>query len=318
MFDKQMFEVAPGINYEYVYKSAMDPLQPTFLFLHGFPSSFYCWRHQIKHFSDSGYGCLAPNLMGYGSTYSPIDSNKYKIKSMIDHLIKLLDYLSLERVIVVGHDWGTRPATRMAIYHPERLYGLILLSVGYHPPRKFDFQQTLTLSKQALGYESLGYWQFFTADDAEKIIQENVESFIDLGYTDTPILWKTDFAPLGRAREWLSQAKRCPRASFLTEDDIETLRKLINEGMQSKLNWYCAAIDDVDWEDEKNLDPNLTCSVLFIAGEKDFICVPALFQEQGKFITKLEVEQLDTSHWIMEEKPKEVNQIIESWVDKLQ
>ena len=134
MFETQNYAVADGINYEYLYNKAKDDSKPTLLFLHGFPASFYCWRHQINYFSKQGYGCLAPNLMGYGKTYSPLDEKEFKAKSMVHHLISLLDHLNLNKVIIVGHDWGCRPATRFVLYHPDRTLGLILFNVGYRPP----------------------------------------------------------------------------------------------------------------------------------------------------------------------------------------
>ena len=226
MPEKQNYEVAPGVNYEYVYVTRTDPTKPTLLFLHGFPSSLYCWRHQIQYFSTQGYGCLAPNLMGYGKTYSPLDKNEYRTKSMVAHLTRLLDHLDLDRVIVVGHDWGTRPATRFTLYHPERTLGLVLVSVGYTRPRRFNLDEVLAFLKQTLGYESMGYWEFFNADDAASILESNADSFIDIGYTDDPRLWVTDFAPLGKIRDWLTHGKRTRRASYLTDEDYRVVRRV--------------------------------------------------------------------------------------------
>ena len=317
MFNTENYEVAPGINYEYVYIAGDDPLQPTLLFLHGFPSSYYCWRHQIKYFSGKGYSCLAPNLMGYGKTYSPSDKNEYRAKSMVQHLISLLDHLSIEQVIVIGHDWGVRPASRFILHQPTRALGLVLVSVGYMPPREFDFQAALTRSKQALGYENIGYWEFFTSDDAVNLIQQNIDSFIDIGYTDDPNLWKTDFAPLGKIRAWIAEGKTAKRASFITDEDVVVLKQLVSEALEAKLNWYKSVISNIDWEDEKSLDPKIDCPVLFIGGQKDFICIPQLYNEQANYIANLQTVNLETSHWIMEQQPDTVNQTIENWIDNM-
>ena len=64
--DTSNSELAPGINYEYVYVKGNNDSKGTILFLHGFPSSYYSWRHQIEYFSNKDYDCLAPKLMGYG------------------------------------------------------------------------------------------------------------------------------------------------------------------------------------------------------------------------------------------------------------
>ncbi|UJR20494.1 hypothetical protein I4U23_023622 [Adineta vaga] len=316
MFETQNYEVASGINYEYVYIKANNDSKATLLFLHGFPSSFYCWRHQINYFSKQGYGCLAPNLMGYGKTYSPLDSNEYRTKCMVEHLISLLNHLKLDKVIVLGHDWGVRPAARFVLYHPERTLGLILFNVGYRKPAQLDLQQTLQSTKKTYGYELFGYWEFFNSDDAAKVIENNADRFIDLAFTDDPKLWKTDFAPLGKAREWLTNGKTTNRASYLTEKDYEVMHKCLTVGIQPKLNWYKSAIDNIDWNDEKDLDPTMKRPVLYIAGTKDYICVPQTFVNQKELIADLETVELDTSHWTMEEKPDEANAIVEKWIQR--
>ncbi|CAF3490814.1 unnamed protein product [Rotaria sp. Silwood1] len=316
MFESHNYAVADGINYEYIYIKTKDNSHPTLLFLHGFPSSFYCWRHQIEYFSKQGYGCLAPNLMGYGKTYSPLDANEYKTKTMVQHLITLLDHLNVNKVIVLGHDWGVRPATRFVLYHPQRTLGLILFNLGYFPPAKFDFEQMLLLTKKAFGYELFGYWEFFNSDDAAKIIEDNADCFIDLCYTSEPILWKTDVAPLGKVREWLTNQKTTTRASYFTTNDYEIIHKCIIEGMQPKLNWYKSAMANIDWDDEKHLDPTIKQPVLYIAGTKDYICLSQFFVDQKKYIDDLETIELETSHWVMEENPEKVNQVVEKWIQR--
>lgn len=105
----QTIEILPNITYEFLHANATSG-KPTFLFLHGFPSSFHSWRHQTKYFSEKGYGCLVPNLMGYGKTYSPLNASEYSSKTMIEHLIVLLNRVGLgnSSIFVVGHDWGAR------------------------------------------------------------------------------------------------------------------------------------------------------------------------------------------------------------------
>ena len=317
MFETENFAVADGINYEYVYIKASDNSKATFLFLHGFPSSYYCWRNQIEYFSKQGYGCLAPNLMGYGKTYSPLDDDQYRTKSMVDHLLALMDHLNLNKAIVVGHDWGVRPATRFILHHPERALGLILFNVGYRPPAQLNLEQAIENTKKAFGYATMGYWEFFNADDAAQIIETNANRFLDLCFTDEPEIWKTDFSPVGAARQWVtSTEKTTGRASFITDRDFDVYREYASKNMQPKLNWYRSAIKNIDWNDEKDLDPTLKCPVLFIAGQRDYVCVPQLFAGQKKDIPDFESVALDTSHWTMEEKPDEVNKVVENWVEK--
>ena len=141
--------------------------------------------------------------------------------------------------------------------------------------------------------------------------------FLTLVFSSDPSLWKTDFAPLGKVREWVTNGKTTIRASFLTDKDYEIYRQGIAEGMQPKLNWYKSAMINIDWDDEKNLDPTVKSPVLYIAGLKDYICVPQVYADQKKYIDDLETVELDASHWTMEEKPDEANQAVEKWIKRI-
>jgi len=93
-----------GTTYAYVHVAASDP-KPTFLLLHGFPSSSYDWRHQIGQLKSAGYGVVAPDLLGYGDTDKPVELEKYALKVMCTHIVEILDKEGLEKVVGVSHDW---------------------------------------------------------------------------------------------------------------------------------------------------------------------------------------------------------------------
>ena len=97
--------LADGTTYGYVLVAPSPASKPTFLLLHGYPSSSYDWRKQIKALSNSGYGILAPDLLGYGDTDKPSDVSQYRMKRMSGHMIELLDIEKVNHCIAVGHDW---------------------------------------------------------------------------------------------------------------------------------------------------------------------------------------------------------------------
>lgn len=97
-----------GTTYNYVHIEPSSE-KPYILLLHGFPSSSYDWRNQIKCFSKLGYGIIAPDLLGYGGTDKPKEVESYKLKSMCQDVISILDIEKAGKVYAVGHDWFVRP-----------------------------------------------------------------------------------------------------------------------------------------------------------------------------------------------------------------
>lgn len=94
-----------GTRYALVHVTPAATSQPTFLLLHGFPSSSYDWRHQVTALKAKGFGVVAPDLLGYGDTDSPTAIEPYSLKNMSDHVAEILKKLAIGKVIGVGHDW---------------------------------------------------------------------------------------------------------------------------------------------------------------------------------------------------------------------
>ena len=78
--DRKTLSVTGGFTYSYINIKAQDS-NPTFLLLHGFPSSVYDWRKQITSLSEAGYGILAPDLLGYGETDHPDDVGIHAVEN---------------------------------------------------------------------------------------------------------------------------------------------------------------------------------------------------------------------------------------------
>lgn len=98
-------KLSDGTTYGYVAIAATAPAKPTFLLLHGYPSSCWDWRHQIRSLSAAGFGVIAPDLLGYGDTDKPDDVASYRMKPMALHMGEILDREGVDRCIAVGHDW---------------------------------------------------------------------------------------------------------------------------------------------------------------------------------------------------------------------
>lgn len=163
-----------GRNYSYVHISAKESKQ-TILFLHGFPSSSFDWRHQIAHFSNLGYGILAPDLLGYGKISKPLEPEAYIGKRMAKELAELLAVEGISKVHGVGHDFGSPLLGRLWSYFSEKLISCAFLSVPYTPPGNyFDIDGYNIYSEQQLGFAKYGYMRFMATDDAWKSLAAHV------------------------------------------------------------------------------------------------------------------------------------------------
>lgn len=105
---------------------------PAVLLLHGWPDTHDLWRHQIPALTAAGYRTIAPDLRGFGDSDKPAEIADYGILRIIGDLIGVLDHLGVDRVHVVGHDWGGAIGAVFAAMSPARVSGLTCLSVG-HP-----------------------------------------------------------------------------------------------------------------------------------------------------------------------------------------
>ena len=79
---------------------------PLVVLCHGFPESWYSWRHQIEPIAAAGYHVMAPDLRGYGDSAKLPNVEDYGIEKLNHDLLGLLDDASEEQAVFVGHDWG--------------------------------------------------------------------------------------------------------------------------------------------------------------------------------------------------------------------
>jgi len=105
---------------------------PDVLLVHGFPDDHTVWRHQIPALVKAGYRVIALDTRGTGESGIPSSVSDYRLEALVADLVGLLDALGIQKVRLVGHDWGAVQAWHLALWHSERVERYIALSVG-HP-----------------------------------------------------------------------------------------------------------------------------------------------------------------------------------------
>jgi pimeloyl-ACP methyl ester carboxylesterase len=104
---------------------------PAVLLLHGFPDTHIVWRKQIQVLADAGFRVIAPDLRGYGKTDAPSEVQAYAMAHLRADVLALLDALGLDKVSLVGHDWGAALGWQLCLHAPERFERFVALSVGH-------------------------------------------------------------------------------------------------------------------------------------------------------------------------------------------
>src|SRR5271156_1341687 len=106
---------------------------PLVLLCHGFPESWYSWRHQLPALAEAGFHAVAPDMRGYGQTDRPAEIDQYTMLHLVGDMVGLLDALGAEQAVIAGHDWGAPVAWHAALLRPDRFRGVIGLSVPFRP-----------------------------------------------------------------------------------------------------------------------------------------------------------------------------------------
>ncbi|MFC9332146.1 alpha/beta fold hydrolase, partial [Kitasatospora sp. NPDC057015] len=106
---------------------------PLVVLLHGFPETWYSWRHQFSALVAAGYRVVAPDQRGYGRTDRPEAVEQYSQLHLVGDVVGLLDALGEEQAVLVGHDWGSQVAWNTALLRPDRVRGVVSLGLPYFP-----------------------------------------------------------------------------------------------------------------------------------------------------------------------------------------
>ena len=126
--DHTFHDLPTGVR---VHVAASGPRDaPAVLALHGWPQHWWVWRDVMRAL-DREFRVVAPDMRGFGWSGWPADGD-FRKQRVADDAIALLDVLGLERVKLVGHDWGGWAAILAALTAPERFSSLVALGIG-HP-----------------------------------------------------------------------------------------------------------------------------------------------------------------------------------------
>ncbi|KAL2212884.1 alpha/beta-hydrolase, partial [Sarocladium strictum] len=237
-----------GLVYSYVHVAPKTHSGTYLLFLHGFPSTSYHWRYQIDFFAKKGYGILAPDLLGFGATSKPQWLEMYKAKDMAMDIIDIMRAEGVDKVVGIGHDWGSQMLSRLANYHPDRFSAYAFIDHGYGrlgqdlSPQSIEHIDASVQEK--CGFSILGYFLFFNEADAPEILNQHSDAVESIYFTTDDTLNKKYKGAHGGMRAWLTESKATNLPEYLTAEDRSYYQQTFskdNGGYGACINWYRAA-----------------------------------------------------------------------------
>ena len=293
---------------------------PLVLMLHGFPESWYSWRHQFSALAEAGYHAVAPDMRGYGDSDKPFEIEAYNQVEVVNDIIGLIPALGYETAVVFGHDWGAPTAWSCALNHPDKVSAVGALSVPFRP--RGDSPPLATL--KAIFKDRFFYQLYFqepgkAETELEKDPALTIRKFYHMasGEMNTSLLSEKP-----ADADLLSDLPDpgTEMGPWISEEDVSFYANEFRQsGFRGPLSYYRNM--DLTWELTKDSPQQISQPALFVAGERDGVILMAAdaLKELDKHVTDLRVNKLipKIGHWTQQEAPQEVNQALIQFLEEI-
>jgi pimeloyl-ACP methyl ester carboxylesterase len=280
---------------------------PAILFCHGFPDTSYTWRRQMAAVAAAGYRAIAPDMRGCGRSSAPADANLYTPLHTAGDLIGLLDALSIQTAVLVGHDWGATHAWNAAMMRPDRFTAVFCLSVPYVPRGNVSVFERMRQS----GHQDDFYMFEQIRPDADQL-------WADAKVTIPGMLfWASGSAPAGKRWSPLDPARSLHRAApgplpaWAPKDYVEhNIAEYQRTGFHGALNYYRAA-EPYFYLSAAFKGAVIAQPCFFIWGNADGLkeIFPLTLDQMRAGLPGLQggIELDDIGHWVQHEATDRVN-----------
>jgi pimeloyl-ACP methyl ester carboxylesterase len=296
---------------------------PLVILIHGWPESWYSWRHQLPALAAAGYHAVAPDMRGYGKSDKPTAVEDYDIRHLTADIVGIIDAFGEKTAVIVGHDWGSIVAWQCMLLHPDRFTGLVALSVPYGgrgPESPIDSW------KKAYGDNFFYILYFQEPGVAEKEFDADPRAILSRLYLspDSPREAPTVTDPKRAAGGWiprLGAPKGLP--NWLTQQDLDYYVNEFKEaGFRGGINYYRNF--GRNWEITPELaGVKVKQPVAFLAGQQDIV-IRGATADQLTALMKGSCEDFrgvtlvpQVGHWVQQEAPAETNKVILDFLKSL-
>ena len=316
-----------GIN----IRLAMMGEGPLVIFCHGWPESWYSYRHQLPAVADAGFKAVAYDVRGYGESDKPYEVEAYTMRNMTNDVIGIIDVLGYDTAITIGHDWGGPIALNTAALNEDRITATGTLSVPFTGRGPMP---TLDLWKEI--YKDRFFYQLYFQKEgiAEEEFESNLSKSLFMTYTNSDgrgMKFNFEKGQSGLVTEKTKDStflegmeifKDFP--NWFTKEDLDYfVSQFEMSGLRGPFNRYRA--QNIDWHEIPELEGKiLEQPAFFVTGTLDpvnfFVPTDQSLTERIKpnYKNLLFAEELEgIGHWTQQEAPEEVNNFILNFLEKV-
>jgi len=337
-FSSDVFTL-PGSGKQIFYLSAGPSDGPLIFFLHGWPGIALTWQHQLQAFARLGFRVVAPDMPGYGKTWTSSDANDYALQKIVPQCLELLNHLGRKEALWFGHDWGCGPLWAIASHHPEACTAVIAMSVPYLTLELGVDTLISTVDRKRYPEDEYPYGQWdyqkWYEQDAEarasdRQFESNVSAYVKLFFSKG-----SEATGLGLARTtdvtkhkgWFGgpnvSPPELPLSGTVLDEPLlaELVSALTKTGFHGATSWYLNHPANEKYTREQSVNGgHLKMPVLFIHTEYDAVCQtvhnPALMKPMRAHTENLSEFVIKAGHWGLLECPEETNAGIVEWILK--
>lgn len=290
---------------------------PLVLLLHGFPESWYSWRHQFAPLAAAGYHAVAPDMRGYGKSDRPDAIDAYNQVEVVNDIIGLIDALGYETAVVIGHDWGAPTAWSCALHHPRQVTAVGALSVPFMPRSPVPPLDAMREMFKGQFFYQLYFQEPGIAEaEFERDIRTALRKFLVMGAGETDLTGLPAKAPEDDLLSGLPDPVTLP--AWLTEADLDFYTaEFTRSGFRGPLNYY--RNHNLTWELTAGAPDTISQPAMFMAGASDGVILmagEALEAMPGR-VPDLRINELipKIGHWTQQEAPEAVNDALRRFLD---
>jgi pimeloyl-ACP methyl ester carboxylesterase len=229
----------------------------------------------------------------------------------------MLDALGIERAVFIGHDWGSMPAWYSAVYAPERVAGAGSLCTPFFTPGEKDLLEAYDEVRGPQHYMRT----FQEPGVGEAMLERDVEATYralirDRGMTLDEFRAASPEIQEIRAGVFVGDPQMFGEELLLDDEElavyVDTYRRT---GFTGGLNWYRAL--HKDWEEGLGMEMRIETPAIMISAEHDFFLPPDFTDGMEDLVPRVEKHVIpDSSHWLQQERPDEVNALLVPWLTK--